>query len=139
MAEPADLKPRWHYLLDVHVPGTEAAILLDALAGEPFGLRDRLGSEELERQIAEFELHVDRVSEKRWEDFEHDIEILSLYLTPNVEGTEIRIEDGKGGPSVQAWRIVAKSGEAVRLELEVRWDPEQQAILTGGEHARVVR
>src|SRR5688572_18960261 len=125
--------PRWRYLLQVDVPGTEGAILRDALDGETFGLRDRVGAEELERQIASFEIRIDRVSAERWSDFADDLKILSLYLTSNVEGTEISILDGDEGPELEGARIVAHRGEVVTLDIDVAWDDKTQTIAVGSE------
>jgi hypothetical protein len=124
---------RWRYLLEVHVPGTEGAILRDALEGEAFGLRERLGAEELERQIAGFEIRVDRVSPERWDDFADDLKVLSLYLTSPVEGSEISIADGGDGPELHGARIVAHRGEVVTLDIDVAWDDKAQTIVVGDE------
>jgi len=114
--------PSWRYQLRVEIPATEAAILKDALAGEPFGLRARLGAEELDRQIAALELHVDAVSAERWQDFEKDLEILSVYLTEYVVGREIHVQLEAASPRVEAWKIIARRGQTVRLSLLVDWD-----------------
>ena len=119
---------RWRYLLKVHIPGTEAAILRDALDGESFGLRERLGADELERQIAGFEISVDRIDKERWDDFEHDIEVLSLYLMHDVSGIELVVSDEPRG-----WRIVGHRGEVVRLAIEVDWDESGQVVNIGPE------
>jgi hypothetical protein len=119
---------QWRYLLKVHIPGTEAAILRDALDGEAFGLRDRLGADELERQIEGFELAVDRMAGARWDDFAHDIEVLSLYLTDDVSGIEIQV-----GEELRGWRLIGHRGEVVRLEIEVAWDESGQVVELGSE------
>jgi hypothetical protein len=121
------MSDRWRYLLNVHIPGTEASIVRDALEGESFGLRDELGAGELERQIDSFEVAVDRLSQERWDFFESDIQLLSLFLTHDVDGIEICI-----GEELTGWRIVGHRGEVVRLEIEVARDASGQVGEIGG-------
>ena len=91
--------PHWRYSLRVEIPATDAAILVDALEGEPFGLRARLGAEELQRQIKELVLTVQAASARRWEDFAKDIEILSVYIVGHIVGCEIHVEPTPEAPS----------------------------------------
>ncbi|HZO14253.1 MAG TPA: hypothetical protein VFB62_13370 [Polyangiaceae bacterium] len=127
-----DAKPHWRYLLHVEIHPTDAAVLKDALEDEPFGLKKRLGAAELNRQIDHFEISVDAHSLERWDDFDHDIEILSVYLSEYIEGTEIHVQPTKGAPVLHAWKVVGRRGEVVRLEREVHW--EDESIVLGDEH-----
>jgi hypothetical protein len=124
---------RFRYLLSVEIHPTDAAVLRDALEDEPFGLKKRMGAAALNRQIDAFEISVDTVSTERWEDFDKDIEILSVYLSEYIEGTEIEIEDTAGAPVLHAWKIVGRRGEVIRLEREVQWDAKESAIVIGEE------
>jgi hypothetical protein len=126
-----EAKPHWRYLLHVEIHPTDAAVLRDALEDEPFGLKKRLGAAEIDRQIDAFEISVDAQSLERWDDFDKDIEILSVYLSEYIEGTEIQVEPTKGAPVLHAWKIVGRRGEVVRLEREVSWD--EQSIVVGEE------
>lgn len=130
MTQESEPNRRWRYIVRIHVPGTEAAILRDALEGEPVGLATRLGEGELERQIRELEIDVDEVSDERWDDFARDLEIMSLYLTSNVEGIEIQIDDG---PELRGFELIARRGEVVRLEVEVGWNAQEQSLVIGEE------
>jgi hypothetical protein len=123
----------YRYELHVEIPATDAAVLVDALEGEPFGLGKRLGADELNRQIRELELSVRTTSSQRWDDFEKDIEILSIYLPQFIEGREIHVDAGAVPPKVEGWKIVGHRGETERLRLDVSWDEESGAVVGGGD------
>jgi hypothetical protein len=124
---PSD-KPHWLYKLHLEIHPTDAAVLRDALEDEPFGLRKRMGAAALNRMIEAFDIHIDSTSAERWEDFEKDIEILSIYLSEYISGTEIQVEPTKGAPILHAWKIVGRRGEVVRLELEASWDGKEVVL-----------
>jgi hypothetical protein len=127
------MRAYYRYQLHVEVPATDAAVLIDALEGEPFGLRTRLGRDELNRQIAELELSVDETSEERWQDFEGDIQILSVYLSETIEGRELHADVDGAEPRVEAWKILGHRGEVIRLRLDVAWDADSRTFLDRGE------
>jgi hypothetical protein len=129
----ANRQHHWRYLLKIDIHPTDAAILKDALDGERFGLRERLGAREIERQIDAFELNVDVRTLERWDDFEHDIETLSVYLSDDIVGKEIEVEPSAGAPLVRAWKIAGRRGEVVRLRLEAGWDARDASIVLGEE------
>jgi hypothetical protein len=131
MAKPAGAQYR--YDLDVEIPATDAAVLVDALDGEPFGLRQHLGAHELRRQLEGLELHVSQTSPTRWPDFEKDIEILSVYLPEYVEGREIAIEPTGRAPKLEGYRIVGHRGETVRVRLDLTWDAESGTVVHGDD------
>jgi hypothetical protein len=137
---PTAVAPHWRYDLSVEINATDAAVLVDGLAGEPFGLRARLGVEELERRIRELDLRVRAKSDVRWTDFERDIEILSIYLPQDIVGRELHVQEIAGLVAVDGWKIAGRRGETARLWLDVDWDPEALEIVDRGEDvADVIR
>jgi hypothetical protein len=111
---------RWHYRLHADVHPTDAAVLRDAIDGEPFGLRERVGGAELGRMLDAFVIDVDVASDERWAELDNDVSILSLYLSQE-QITASEIAEGPGD-ALRAWRIVGRRGQTVRLELEVGRD-----------------
>jgi hypothetical protein len=125
----------WHYRLRVDIHPTDAGVLRDALDGEPFGLIRHLGEEEVRRMIDSFALDVDAQSAERWDDFEGDISILSVYLSQTeIVGHEIHARaDG-----LSAWRIVGRRGETIRFDLSPSWDEQEGAIVLGDEDVKAL-
>lgn len=113
------------YLLAVDVPPTEAGKLRDALEGESLGLADRFGAAWLAAQIDAARIEVDTRAPSQWHDFAHDLEVLSLYLTPPVVGHEVEV----GGGAVRAWRVSARRGEVVRVALHAHLDDDGDVVL----------
>jgi hypothetical protein len=130
----------YRYLLDVEIPATEVAVILDALeesaggGGEAFGLRDRLGAAELRRQIEAQRIHVDARSATAWPDFQRDIETLSTYLSEPIAGHELRLERGAGGeaPVASGAVILARRGKVQHVPLRVAWDADQNELTEQG-------
>jgi hypothetical protein len=125
--------PYYLYELRVEISATDAAVLVDAIEGEPLGLRTRIGAAEIERQIRELELSVAARSDARWDDFEKDLEILSVYLAQDIVGLEVHVTPGASGDAVEAYRIVGHRGETARLRLDLAPDPKT-GELTGAEN-----
>ena len=67
-------RPFYRYDLTVDVPATEAAVLVDALAGEQLSLKTRLGWESLKAQIeTEHRITIQVLADDAWPEFERDI------------------------------------------------------------------
>ncbi len=124
---------QYRYDLRVEIPATDVGVLVDALDDETFTLRSFLGPKELERRIREQELVVDVTTEERWPSFDKDIEILSVYLSQYIIGREIVIEPTQGAPRLQGWLIVGRRGETERVDLDLRWDATEEAVVDEGE------
>lgn len=124
---------QYRYDLRVEIPATDVGVLVDALEDETFTLRSFLGAKELERRIREQELVVDVTTEERWPSFDKDIEILSVYLSQYIIGREIVIEPTQGAPRLQGWLIVGRRGETERVDLDLRWDAAEEAVVDEGE------
>ncbi len=95
-------KPFHRYELGVDIPATEVAVLKDALDGDDVHLRDRIGRDELERQLAEQRIVIAATPAERWPDFERDFETLSTYLSEPIVAQELHAEPV--GPARRAWR-----------------------------------
>ena len=129
----------YRYLLDVEIPATEVAVILDALeesaggGGEAFGLRDRFGAAELRRQIEAQRIHVNARSATAWPDFQRDIETLSTYLSEPIAGHELRLETPVDAPPVASGAvIVARRGTVQHVPLRVAWDADQNELTVQG-------
>jgi hypothetical protein len=133
------VKPFYRYQLDVDIPATEVAVLIDALAGEEFSLRERIGKEELLRQVEEQQIKLDVRSDERWPDFQRDVETLSAYLSEPISGREIRIEPGPGEPLLEGWVLLGRRGETERLALDLAWDADAQTFVDRGVDMREAR
>jgi hypothetical protein len=125
-------KPFHRYALAVEIPATEVAILADALDGERFSLGDRLGSEELAKQLEEQLLHVELQSEAAWPEFQKDIETLSVYLSEPISGREFHVEPGGETPRLEGWLILGNRGETERIALDLAWNPESGELVDRG-------
>lgn len=123
----------YRYSLRVEILATDAAVLLDAIEGEPFGLAKRLGAEEINRQIRELQIDIQVTSPSRWEDFESDINILSVYLSQDITGLEIHVEPTGDAPKLEGWKIIGRRGETVRLKLDLAWDASDRSIINDDE------
>jgi hypothetical protein len=120
---------RWRYRLHVDINPTDAAVLRDAIDGEPFGLVKRFGLDEIRRMIDAFAIEVDAESDERWLELDNDVAILSLYLSQEqITASEIQV-----APILRAWRLVGRRGQTVRLDLEVGLDAKDGAIVLGEE------
>lgn len=129
----ADAQPHFRYRLQVDVEPTDAPVLKDALEDEPFGLRERYGLAEVHRQLDEHNLFFEAASLSRWDDFDSDLEVLSIYLSQYIVGFEVSVRPTAGAPLLRAYKVVACRGELVRLEAEVVWQPREQSIELGEE------
>lgn len=123
-------KSEYRYLLDVDVPATDVLVVLDALDGEQLELSRRLGASEVRRQLDNFRLQVDYTTPDRLV-LERDIEILSTYLAAPVSATEIAIDKTHDPPALQAWRVLGRNGEVVRIELDVAWTDDGTVDIAG--------
>jgi hypothetical protein len=124
--------PFYRYDLDVEIPATEVAVLVDALDGEVFSLRERLGEDELHRQLTEQRIRVEAISDERWPEFERDIATLSAYLSEPIAGREVRVEPGPDGPRIEGRRILGFRGEAQHVALDLAWDGAARAPVERG-------
>ncbi len=106
----------FRYLLSAEIPATSLRRVRDALRDEPLSLRDRIGSDELARQLDEFKLCVDLAFDEEWGELVADIEILSTYLPSPVIGTEIH---AAAHSDPRGWRLLGRAGEVVRIALDV--------------------
>jgi hypothetical protein len=116
------MKPFYRYDLDVEIPATEVAVLVDALEGDDFSLRDRLGKDELRRQLEAQEIRIEATSPERWPDFQRDVGTLSTYLSEPIAGREVHVEPGAGEPRIEGWAILGLRGETERVVLDLAWD-----------------
>jgi hypothetical protein len=132
-AQGENAHPHYRYRLVVDVEPVDMRMLRDALEDEPLGLRERYGMAELDRQLANFELSFHTSSTKRWDDFEADIGILSVYLSQYIVGHEIEVEPTRGAPRLRASKIVGCRGETVRLAVHVHWDHRDKSVALGDE------
>jgi hypothetical protein len=124
---------KYRYDLRVEIPATDVGVLVDALDDETFTLRSFLGAKELERRIREQELVVEATTEERWPSFDKDIEILSVYLSQYIVGREMIITPTLGAPHLQGFLVVGRRGETERVELALRWDADEEAVVDEGE------
>jgi len=133
------MKPFYRYELNVEIPATEVAVLVDALEGEEFSLRERIGKEELRRKLEEQRIKLDVRSDESWPDFQRDIETLSTYLSEPISGREIYVDPGSGEPLLKGWVILGRRGETERVALDLGWDAEAQAVVDRGIDMREAR
>lgn len=124
---------QYRYDLKVEVPATDVGVLVDALEDEAFTLRTVLGAKELERQIREQEIVVAVTTEERWPTFDKDVEILSVYLSQYIIGREMIITPTLGAPRIEGWLVVGRRGETARVDLDLRWDADEEAVVDEGE------
>jgi hypothetical protein len=136
---PMPMKPFYRYDLNVEIPATDVAVLVDALEGEEFSLRDRLGRDELRRQLEQHQLEIEVLSDESWPEFQRDIETLSAYLSEPISGREIYVEPGPDEPLIQGWVILGRRGESERLTLDLAWDADASAIVDRGIHKEEAR
>lgn len=129
---PTPIKPFFCYDLRVEIPATEVAVLADALQGDDFSLRERIGEAELRRQLAEQQIEIDARTDERWPDFERDVGTLSAYLSEPISGREIRVEPSPSGPLLDGWLILGRRGETERLALDIAWDAETESFVDLG-------
>jgi hypothetical protein len=124
---------QYRYDLRVEIPATDVGVLVDALEDEAFTLRTVLGAKELERQIREQELLIGVTTEERWPSFDKDVEILSVYLSQYIIGRELTITPTLGAPKLEGWLVVGRRGETARVDLDLRWDADEEAVVDEGE------
>ena len=132
---PMPTKPFYRYDLKVEIPATEVAIVIDALDGEKLSLRDRLGNDELRRQLEEQEIHIDVRSDESLPDFQRDIETISTYLSELISGREFYVEprpEKPLKPLLKGWVILGRRGETERMALDLDWDSDAQMVIDRG-------
>lgn len=126
-------KPFYRYDLDVEVPATEVAVLVDALEGEQMSLKARIGWEKLKGQLeADQRITVGRLSDEAWADFESDIRALSVYLSEPISGREVYAEPGEDQPTLMGWLILGRRGETARVPLALGWNEDENALVDNG-------
>jgi hypothetical protein len=84
------------------------------------------------QQIEDGALDVEVSSETQLTRFENDVEVLSVYLPQYIIGKEVFVRPTAGAPILLGWMIVGRSGQVVRLALDVRWDANAEQIVDGG-------
>jgi len=129
---PTPTQSFFQYDLNVEIPATEVAVVVDALDGEKLSLRDRLGKEELGRQLEAQEIDVHLKMDRSFSDFQRDIETISTYLAEPISGRELHVEVTPQGPSVKGWVILAWRGKSERLALDVDWNADEQVVADRG-------
>lgn len=125
--------PHYRYRLFVDVEPVDVRMLRDALEDETLGLRERYGMAEIERQLEDYELRFHTSTTTRWEDFEADIGVLSIYLSQFIVGHELVMTPTRGAPLIRATKIVGCRGDTVRLAVHALWDPQEQTVELGEE------
>lgn len=126
-------RPFHRYDLSVDVPATEAAVLVDALAGERFTIKDRLGWATLKDQIErEQRIFIEVISDNAWPDFERDIQTLSVYLSEPISGREVYVSPGGDAPLLKGWIILGRRGETARIQLDIDWDEDANMLVDRG-------
>jgi hypothetical protein len=116
-----DDEPHYRYSLHVPVEPTDRGTLVDALEDESFAIGAKIGFPELFRRIDEGELYFEAKSLERIAGFEHDIEVLSVYLSQYIVGREYHVRPTRGAPLIEGWKVIGRSGEVVRLLLDFRY------------------
>jgi hypothetical protein len=124
--------PHYRYQLKVDVEPTERETITSALEDEPFELGERIGLGKIMQQIEDGALDVEASSETQLTRFESDVEVLSVYLPQYIIGKEVYVRPTAGAPILVGWMIVGRSGQVVRLALDVRWDATAEQIVDGG-------
>jgi hypothetical protein len=128
------------YELRVDVPATEVAVLADALDGDDVHLKDRIGKEELARQLADQRIALDARPAERWPDFGRDFETLSTYLSEPIAAEELHAEPGSGGaPHLEGTRLLGRRGQVTRLALAVTWDDATGSLISHGVDMEAAR
>jgi hypothetical protein len=126
-------KPFYRYDLRVDVPPTEVAVLVDALAGERFTVKDRLGWDSLKEQIErEHRITIEVLSDEAWADFERDIQTLSVYLSEPISGREVHVAPSGDQPDLRGWIILGRRGETARIPLSLGWDEDANMLVDHG-------
>jgi hypothetical protein len=125
-------KSFFQYDLELEIPATEVAVLIDALDGETLSLRDRIGKDKLRRELEEQEIDVHLRADERWTDFQRDIQTISTYLAEPISGRELHFEITAKGPAAEGWTILAWRGASERLALDVDWDTSENAFVDRG-------
>jgi hypothetical protein len=125
-------------LLRVEIEPTERETIASALEDEPFELGERVGRAAIERQLDEGTLSFEVSTVERLEHFERDVGMLSIYLPQYVIGKEVFVRPTKGAPILDGWMVVGRSGESVRLALDVRWDANHEQIMDDGPDVRAL-
>ncbi len=130
---PLPEKPFYRYELRVDIPATEAAVLIDALAGERFTIKDRLGWETLKDQLErDHRISFELVSDEAWPDLERDIQTLSVYLSESISGREAHVAPRGDQVDLQGWIILGRRGETARIPLSLGWDEDASRFVDKG-------
>jgi hypothetical protein len=126
-------KPFHRYDLDVEVPATEVAVLVDAMEGERLSMKTRVGWPSLKEQLEkEQRITVQVLSDDAWPDFENDICALSRYLSEPITGRDVYVEPGEDAPFLQGWLVIGRRGETARVPLLLTWDEDANALVDRG-------
>jgi hypothetical protein len=126
-------KPFYRYDLRVDIPPTEVAVLVDALAGERFTVKDRLGWATLKDQIErEQRITIEVLADYAWPDFERDIQTLSVYLSEPISGREVHVSPNGDVPDVRGWILLGRRGESARIPLALGWNEDENMLIDKG-------
>jgi hypothetical protein len=125
-------KPHYRYQLKVDVEPTERETITSALEDEPFELGELIGLPKIMQQIEDGALDVEASSETQLMRFESDVEVLSVYLPQYIIGKEVFVRPTPGAPILVGWMLVGRSGQVVRLALDVLWDAAAEQIVDRG-------
>lgn len=126
-------RPFHRYDLNVEVPATEVAVLVDAMEGERLSMKTRVGWPALKEQLEKDQrITIEVLSDESWPDFENDIRALSNYLSEPITGREVYVEPGGEQPFLQGWLVIGRRGETARVPLKLGWDEDANALLDEG-------
>ncbi len=126
-------KPFHRYDLDIDVPATEVAVLVDAMEGEQLSMKTRVGWTTLKSQLEKDQrITVQVLSDDAWPDFENDIRTLSNYLSEPLTGREVYVAPGGEAPFLQGWLVLGLRGETARVPLLLQWDEDANALVDRG-------
>ncbi len=126
-------KPFHRYDLDIDVPATEVAVLVDAMEGEQLSMKTRVGWTTLKSQLEKDQrITVQVLSDDAWPDFENDIRTLSNYLSEPITGRDVYVAPGGEAPFLQGWLVLGRRGETARVPLLLQWDEDANALVDRG-------
>lgn len=122
----------YRYDMSVDIPATEVAVLIDALDGEQLSLKDRIGWDELKRQLERERIDIHETADDPWTGLEADIKTLSVYLSGPISAREVQVKPGLAEPLVQGWLLFGLRGETARVPLSLAWDSTANAPVDNG-------
>jgi hypothetical protein len=132
-------KPFHRYELHADVPATEVAVLKDALDGDDLRLRDRIGKDALAKQLGDQRIDLDAEPSEAWPDFDHDVLVLSTYLSEAIVARELHAEPSPNGAKLSGFRLLGRRGQVTRLALTVSWDDAKHTVVDAGVDMEAAR